>query len=145
MRLIHSVAVAILLAVSGCSPPDDEAELRELLAAMESAAEARDTGFFRGLIAESYIDASGRRRDEIIDSIRGFFFVNSSVEVVTRVERIEVVADEVAEIGLQAAVIGNSGRGVLGRDADFYTLDLELARTGSDWQVIGASWERPGR
>jgi hypothetical protein len=135
--------IGVLMTASGCSPPDREAELRALIAEAESAAESRDTSFFRGVIGADYVDASGRRRDEIIGLIRGYFLINNRIEVINRIQEIRLDGDAFATIALQSAVGGNAvGGSVLDIDADFYAIDLELAREGSDWQIIGAAWNR---
>jgi len=132
-------AVMACASLTGCAARDADAEVRALVAAAERAAEARDTGFFRDVVAESYADTRGNGRDEIIDLVRGFFFLNTSLEVINRIDEIVLAGDEAATVTLQTAVLGRSaGRGVLGVDADLYAIELELVRQGSAWRIIGA-------
>ncbi len=77
----------------------------------------------------------------MINRIRGIFLVNTRLDVLTRIEQISFPAADVAEVHMQAAMLGNTGGGVLGVDAEFYNFELEMIRAGSDWQIVGAVWE----
>jgi hypothetical protein len=128
--------------VQGCGARDPDGELRAVIEAAESAAEARDTGFFRELISTSYGDVHGRRRDDIVNLVRGVFLANSTVEVVNRIDEIVLAGDDAATVALQTAVVGRApGRSVLGIDADIYRIELELVREDDAWRVIAAAWK----
>jgi len=145
-RSRRALAVLLLGIVAGCggsSGSDAEAELRALVAEAEAAAEDRDTGFFRELISTNYADAAGRSRDDLIDRVRGYFFLNTSIEVLTRIERVELSGSDAAELVVQAAIVGGRRGGALPDiDADYRRLEVELVRDGSRWQVIAAAWGR---
>ena len=127
----------------GCAPADPTGELRALVEAAEAAAERRDTGFFRDLVGESYVDGRGRRRDDIIALIRGYFFVNAEVGILSRIEDIVVVGDDVAELTLLTAIVGRGQSELtLDFDADAYRIELELVKNSGEWRVIGADWRR---
>jgi hypothetical protein len=128
------------LAAVGCAPPDREADVRAFIDEAVEAAESRSGAFFRAHIDEAFADGRGRDRDQVLDLIRGYFFVNQDIEVLSRIERIELDGDDFAVAVIQAAVIG--GRGGLDVDASLRRVELELARDGGDWTVIGASWDR---
>jgi len=132
------------LALGACGGEEPEASLQRLIAAAEAAAEARDTGYFRDLIAASYVDSRGNDRDRLIDAIRGYFFTNPRIDVVTRIEETELLGRDAARVVLLAGVLGRGGgAGVLGGfDGRVYEVELELVATGGDWQIIGARWER---
>jgi len=133
----------LALPLLACSPQEPEAALRSALAAAETAAEARDTGFFRSLIADEYVGPAGQSKDELIDTLRGYFLLNSSVEVLSFVDELELMADSAARVVVRAAVLGRGRVGApLGLDADFYRIELQLVRQGSDWRIIGADWGR---
>jgi hypothetical protein len=141
-RLPVSLLCAALVAASGCAADDPEAEVRAFIAAAESAAEARETGFFREAISASYADRRGQRRDDVVNVIRGIFLTNATVEVVSRIDAVELAGEDAATVQLQAALLGKrEGATLLDVDADLYRIELELAREGGDWQVIGADWE----
>ena len=144
MARIRLSVLALVLLQSACAVEDPEPALAQLIATAEAAAESRDTSFFRGLVAESYIDNHGNDRDRLIDSIRGYFLVNQDVDVVTRVESIELHGLDAAEVVVLAGILGRRpGQGIVpGFDGRLYRLELELVEMGGDWRIIGASWER---
>lgn len=139
--LFLSIPICLLGACGGGGDP--EAELRALLESAETAAEERDTGYFRRLISDDYIDAQGRGKQQLVDFIRGYLFLNANVEVVNRVQDISLAGDDAARIAVQSALIGrNEGRGVFGLSGNLYDIDLELVRERGEWKIIGAQWER---
>jgi hypothetical protein len=127
---------------SGCGPGDPAAEIRERLVAAEQAAEARDGGFFRDLLAASYRDARGNDRDQMLALIRGFFLTHSQIEVVSTVDEIVLEGADAARAVLHAATIGRrAGESLIGGvEGELYRLEVELVKDGGDWRVIGASW-----
>jgi hypothetical protein len=138
------LSVASLAAVlAGCGGETPEAEIRSLVAAAEEAAEARDTGFFRDLIAPGYVDPKGQHRDDLIDLLRAHFLVNRDLEILNRIDDIRLSGDEAAEVVLQTAMIGRDGAGPgFGLDGAIYRIELELVKTGGEWHLIGADWSR---
>jgi hypothetical protein len=130
--------------LSACGTDDPEAALRELVDAAEQAAEARDTGFFRDLIGESFVDSRGNDRARVIDWLRAYFLANQNVEVVTRLQSIELKGADAAEVVVLAGVLGRrAAQGLLqGLDGRLYRIELELVSGGGDWQIIGARWEQ---
>lgn len=142
-RIVLLLAVAI--AAGACGGTDAEQEIRELIAGAEAAAEARSTGYFRGLVSDDYADSRGRRKDELIDAVRAFFVVNPTVDVTTRIDEIALLGDGVATVTLRATVDGaRAGPALLGGNAP-YRVDVELFRVGGDWRVIGAEWRAADR
>lgn len=138
-------AMAAAAGLHGCgAPPDPEQELRELIEAAASAAEARDTGFFRDLIASEYRDSRGNDRDRLINSLRGYFLTHTQIEVLSRVAEVELQGADAARVVVQAGMVGRrGGQPVLSQlNADLYRIELELVGGSGDWQVIGARWER---
>ena len=137
------VAVATML-VSACEASDPEAEIRALLAAAEEAAEARDVGFFGSALGESFRDARGNDRDELIRMVRGFFIANQRIEIVSRIDEIVLEGEDAARAVVHAGMAGQRTGAALidGIDADLYRFELELVNDGGDWQIIGADYRR---
>jgi hypothetical protein len=142
LRLVLALAAAAMAASCGSSDPD--VELRALIAAAEEAAEARDGGFFRDLIAPSYRDSRGTDRDGMINLIRGYFLTHSRIEIVTNIDEIALEGADAARIVLRAGMVGQrAGQSLLGGlEGELTLLELELIKQDSDWRVIGASWQR---
>lgn len=138
--LLPLISVGLLHACAGVDPGE---ELRAVMAAAETAAEERDTGHFRRLVSDDYVDTRGRRKQDLIDYLRLYFVANADIEVLSRVQSVELFGDDAAEITLQSALLGRGqGRSALDVDGDLYRIDLELVREGGDWRIIGADWER---
>jgi hypothetical protein len=137
LRVVLALAAAAMAASCGSSDPD--VELRALIAAAEEAAEARDGGFFRDLIAPSYRDSRG-----MINLIRGYFLTHSRIEIVTNIDEIALEGADAARIVLRAGIVGQrAGQSLLGGlEGELTLLELELIKQDSDWRVIGASWQR---
>lgn len=142
MTLLVRSLVLCCLALAACGSADPDAELRALIADAEAAAEARDTGHFRSLLSDDYVDTRGRRKQQLIDMIRGYFFVNSDIEVVNRIEEVTLNGNDAAEVVLQSGMLGRGGGGLLDLDGKLYRIELELVRESGDWAIIGADWER---
>jgi hypothetical protein len=138
------IAAVAACCVSCSASNDEEAELRLLVDSAEIAAEERQTGYFRSLLAESYADNRGNNHERMIEILRGYFLMHPSLEIVTRIDTIELLGADAAAISLLAGVVGQRTGGLLlgGVDGRLYDLDIELVRSGSDWQVIGATWDR---
>jgi hypothetical protein len=138
-----ATAIAAALA-SGCEVSDPEAEIRALLAAAEEAAEARDVGFFGSALGAGYRDTRGNDRDELLRALRGYFIANQRVEIVSRVDEIELMGEDAARAVVHAGMLGRrTGAAILdGVEADLYRFELELVHDGGDWQIIGADVRR---
>jgi hypothetical protein len=134
--------LAAAVVVAACARTDAETEIRSLLERAEAAVEQRQTGFFRELLSDNYVDRAGRNKDSLIDQIRGYFFVNPGIEVIKYIEEIRLDGETAAEVVLRLAVVGARGGSLTEIDADFYRLELELERARDGWQIIGAGWGR---
>ena len=135
-----------LIVVAGCGGSDPERDLRERIEAAVTAAEARNTGFFRDLIAPGFVDQRGNDRDAMVALVRGQFLIHSKISVISRVQDIVIAGDDAAETVLVAGMAGSAGQraGLGGFSADLYRIELEWVRDGSNWRVIGARWSRLG-
>jgi hypothetical protein len=144
MKRLRLVLASSLALAAGCSSSDPETEIRALLAATEQAAEARDTGFFREVIGSAYRDSRGNDRDQTVNMLRGLFVANQKVEIVSRIDSVELQGADAARAIVHAGMVGQrAGASLLGGlDADLYRFELELVNEGGDWQIIGATVER---
>lgn len=137
-----AMASVLAVLIAGCAASDPEADIRALLAAAVEAAEARDAGFFAELIGDSYRDARGHDREEIVRMLRGYFLANQRVEVVSRVDEVVVEGGDAARATVHAGLIGQRAGAALlgGLDAELYRFDLELVNDSGEWRIIGARW-----
>ena len=143
MKALGLVSALAVLA-AGCGAADPEAEIRALLAAAEEAAEARDVGFFSGVLADGYRDARGNDRDEMLRNLRGYFIANQRIEILSRVDEIVITGDGTARAVVHAGMVGRRAGAELidGIDADLYRFELELVDDGDYWKVVRADFRR---
>jgi len=141
-----SVLGVLAIVVGGCGGSDPEQALRSRIESAVVAAESRDTGFFRDLIAPGFQDQRGNDRQSLLNMLRGQFLINQQVEVISRIQSITILGDDAAETVIAAGLVGRPGKALaLGSiNADLYRIRLEWANNGDDWQVIGAHWSHPG-
>ena len=137
-------ALALAVLASGCGSSDPEAEIRALLTAAEGAAEARDVGFFGDAIGDSYRDAQGNDREAVLRMLRGLFIANQRIEIVSRIDEIDVEGGDAARAVVHAGMVGRRTDATLidGLGADLYRFELELVNDGGNWQIIGADFKR---
>lgn len=132
-------ALPILLV--GCSEPSTpEAEVRALIAEAETAAEARDLGDIRPLIAEPYTDRRGYGKKDIEQLLRLVFVTHQSVHLQVYVESIQFEQPDVANV---VALVGMADTAGALPDVDLYQFDVQLTRNDdNEWQVAEADWRR---
>jgi len=138
------LALSAVLLVASCGTDDPEARIRAALAAAEAAAEARDVGFFRDFVGSGYSDERGNDREQLLNTLRGYFIAHQKIEVVSRIDEIRLEGVDAAHAIVHAGLVGQrSGEPVLGGlGGDLYRFEVELIRDGGEWRMIGAKWER---
>jgi hypothetical protein len=94
-----------LLAVACSNERAPEDAVRETLASIEAAAEARDISAVMEFVAEDFASDSGSRRADFRNMVRGYFVTHPSLELVVRVDSIEFPVDELARVQLRIASI----------------------------------------
>lgn len=126
------------MACGSASTPEEE--IRALVAEVETLAEARDAGELRALIADDYRDGSGRDSEEIRNFLHAWLVAHPSVNLLTRIDSIELEGTEQARVRVTVGLLGREAKGDSDWDlaADVERLDVRLARDGGDWLVIGA-------
>jgi hypothetical protein len=135
------VAAAWLLAACGPgATPEDE--IRALIGEAETAAEARDAGALRGLIADDYRGGDGRGADEIRRYLHGYLIAHQSIRLITRIDAIELEGKEIARAQVTVGMLGRESDSTWDFAADIHRFDLRLAREDGEWRVTRAGWQR---
>jgi len=146
IRRAAELSLAALLLLAGCGPsgtPEDE--IRALIDRGELAAEARDAGGLRELVADDYADPDGRTADDIRRILHGYLIAHQSIRLITRIDAIELEGTEQARVLLTVGMLGRDVDSDSNWDlaGDIYRFDLGLAREdGDDWRVIRAGWQQ---
>jgi hypothetical protein len=120
-----------------------EAEVRALVEKAQHAAEARKVGDLKELLSADFRDAQGDTPAEVAQYLRGYFVVNQSVRLITRIDSLEFPAPDTAnlKVGVASATQGTGESRVGGLGADFRTFELTLAKEDGDWKVRYAKWQ----
>ena len=128
--------------LAGCA--DDaspEQQVRAVIGSMELAAEERDVGALMEHISPNYRDAEGRDRAAASQYARGYFIVNQSVHLLTRIESLEFPAPDEARVQMQVGMAGRAGEPGAGNlSADLYNFEVVLVREDDEWKVSYADW-----
>ena len=124
-----SLCVASLLLVSCGSRSSDEEQVRALLEAAETAAEARDASDVLAVVASDYSDSQGFDRAQLQGFLRGYFLANPRVEILLTVQDLEFPVEGLgrARVGITSLPAG-----------DRATLQVEFRKEGGSWLVARA-------
>jgi hypothetical protein len=141
--LIAGAMAAALL--SGCARDEGpEARLRAVVAEAEAAGEARSPRAVLRLLAPDFRAGDGADAATLERYLRGWFLAHPSVHLLTRIERVELLAEDLAEMDVTVAMLGSEADASFDLAADVYLVELTLAREGDDWRVTRADW-KPAR
>jgi hypothetical protein len=131
MKIFTLCVAATLAAISlgSCAErSSDEEQVRELIAQVEAAAEARDTADVLAFVADDYEDSRGFDKSQLQNFLRGYFLANPKVELLVNVESLEFPADGLAQAKLTVTRLSLS-------DPDHERLEVELRRGDRGWRV----------
>jgi hypothetical protein len=142
---MRRLALAALMALLGCSEPAQSPEdrVRETLAAVEQAAEAKDAAALKDHISDAYSDAHGNDKQKLAGIATFHFMQNRGVHLLLQVRKVVV---EVPGEARAVALVAMAGRPIDGPDAlpslnaSLYYFDVELAEEDGDWRITRASW-----
>ena len=144
-----AVAVSLTVFLGGCSDPTTpEVEIRAVITQAEEAAESRDLGDIRPLIADEYSDKRGYDKDQIQDLLRLLFLTHQSIHLLVHIESVDLPSTDVANV---VALVGMADTADTLPDVDLYQFEVQLIDQGDgEWQVVNADWRRglgnpPGR
>ena len=137
--VLATLALLWMVVVSGCSRTPPEQRLRERIADMQQALEARSPGdFFEG-VAEDFSGGSGLDRDGARNYLRAQVLRNAAIGVTLGPLDIELHGER-ATVKFSAVLTGGSG-GLLPDSARPWAVTTGWRDGPDGWQLISASWE----
>lgn len=141
------VALVTALLIAGCSkkPDDPEAQVRAAVVALEEAAEARDLGRIKDLVAEQFRGQNGNDRQKLVAMLQFQFLRRKSVHIAQQVESVRLIDPDTAEVELVAGVAATPVGGLTdlaNASADLFEVKFGFARVGGDWLLTSATWKR---
>jgi len=141
------IAASLMLLAACSREPSAEDRIREVIAAAETAAEARDLSDVMALVSDRYSDLRGQDKAAIRDLMRGYFLINQSIHLLLRIEDLEFPANNMASARVTVGMLGRQDAG--GNDwslaADVYEFEIRLLNEDDEWRLISAEWVRAGR
>ena len=132
------LAALLALASAGCSRTPPEEALRETIAAMEAAAEARDADALEEHLAADFVGPGGMDRDRVRRTAALLWLRSREIGVTLGPLDVEVTGEH-ARVRFTAATRG--GAGVLPDEANVYAVDTAWRIEGGEWRLISADWE----
>ncbi len=144
-RVLQRLPGVVLAAALACSPDADtpEARVRATLAAMETAAEAKDAGAFREHLSESYSDAEGHDTRAVMGIVTFHFLQNRGIHLLSRVSEVTIAAPGEAQVLAFVAMAGtpiDSADALARVRADLWRFDVTLREEDGAWRVTRAAW-----
>ena len=135
MKFLPALIAASLLAACGARSSDEQ-QVREVLAAMEVAAESRDASDVLEHVADDYEDAQGYDKAQLTNFLRGYFLANPKIELLLDIENLEFPAEGLAraEVAVTGVALG---------ELDHESFKVELRRQGDEWLLTRADRLRP--
>ena len=136
---ITGLCVVLLAACGRERSPEDQ--VRDLVAAAEKGAEARDISEVMALVSDRYSDLQGQDKAAVREILRGYFLINQSIHLLTRVEDIGFESDDIATARATVGMLGRED-GDWSLAADVYEFDLRFLREDGTWRLQSATWRR---
>lgn len=145
MRLL--VPVLLLCAgilLQACSDSADSAQdqIRAFIEAGVEAAEERSSGDLGDMIHDSYLDQKGYNKNQLTGLLRAYFFRHKNIHLFTKIDEIELLGDNQAQVRLHVAMAGSvisDIDSISTLRARLYRFELRLIRE-DEWQLQHASW-----
>lgn len=128
MKLFTLLILSASLAACGSRSTDEE-RVREVIATMETAAEARDASEVLAFIAADYTDSAGLDKTQLQNFLRGYFLMNPKIELLVNISELELPVPGLARInvGVTSLPAGDRAR-----------FAVELRQEGGEWRVVRA-------
>jgi len=138
-RALFTVLACLVLAgLSACSATPPEQALRDTIAGMEAAIEAKDADALVASIADDFGGPDGMDRDRFRRYAALVWLRNREVGVALGPVEVEVMGER-AVARFTAATRG--GEGFLPDRANVYRVETGWRRDGDDWLLISADWQ----
>jgi hypothetical protein len=130
--LIFVTAILLTATLAACgAKSSDEQQVRAVIDAVETAAEARDASDVLGHVADNYADSNGFDKSQLRTFLRGYMLAHPKLELLVTVESLEFPVDGLAQAVIAIATVELT-------DPDVQRLKVEFRRLESGWQVVRA-------
>jgi hypothetical protein len=130
---------------AGCSEQETpESQVRSVIERMEVACFGRDLSGILEHVSKNYRDDYGNGREELGRIVRGYFIVNQSIHLLTRIEDLTFPAEDEARVKIVVAMVGRdaAASNAWNLAAELNTFDVVLVREDDEWKVTWARRQR---
>ena len=135
------VICALVVLLAACHRAPDEQRIRDAVAAMQQAAEARPPRDFMAYVSSDFTGNDGAvDRNGLMNVLRAEVLRNEKVGVVLGPIDIDLQGDR-ATVRVTATLAGGSG-GLLPEHASAYAITSGWRREGREWRCYNANWEQ---
>jgi len=141
LRILLLLPILLLQACTGDSE-SPEAQIQRFIDNAVQAAEARSVDGLDQLLHRDFIDQHGNNRQQLGRLLRAYFFRHKNIHLFTRIDEIEILADNQASASLHVAMAGTvifDVDALASLRARLYRFELQLVRE-DDWLLRHVSW-----
>ena len=138
LRAAALLLLATVLLLPGCKRTPPEQALRETIASMQTAGEARDMDALFDPIAGDFAGSQGMDRKEFRRYVTLMSMSHKSIGVTLGPVEVKLFGDR-ATANFTAAITG--GPGFLPDQAQVYDIETGWRLEGEDWKLISAHWK----
>ncbi len=134
-------AVTLIQACSD-NAESPEKEIRRFIDAGISAAENRSIDELGNLMHENYLDQKGYSKKQLGSLLRAYFLRHKNIHLLTKIDSIEILADNQAAVRMHVAMAGSVISDVVALSAlraRIYRFELQLVKQ-DDWLLRHAVW-----
>lgn len=137
-----AVFLLVLGWLAGCSePPSDEIQLRQAVAAMEQAVEAKQSEPILDYLSKDFLGNTTYRKANIRGMLLLHFRRNQHIHVYLRIASL-TIKDDKAQMQCQVILAGR-GEQVLPQRGRVLVIDSDWEKRDGDWRVMKARWQDP--
>ncbi len=141
------ILFAILFGVSACDRETDENKIKNVITAIQTAAEHKDVKNVIDHLSETYRDSQGNNREGIKALLLGYFFRYPKISVYINNLQI-TIKESSAQASFETVLTSKEKTGslkdIIPQALGIYAFDVELKKESGDWKVTSASWEDIG-
>jgi ketosteroid isomerase-like protein len=134
------VVAVMLAALCACTRTTPEQRLRDTVASLQAAIQARDTGDIREVLADDFVGPEGLDREGAVRMAQAMFLRHREIGV-TMAGPLQVrMQPGHASVRFEAALTGGSGS-VLPDAARLYSVETGWRLDDGNWRLTSADWK----
>jgi hypothetical protein len=134
------VATVVLVALWGCARTTPEQHLRDTVAALQAAIEARDAGDIREVLADDFVGPEGLDREGAVRMGQAMFLRHRDIGVAIAGPLQVRMQPGHATVRFEAALTGGSGS-ILPDAVRLYSVETGWRLDDGDWRLTSADWK----